>query len=156
MTHFHITIDIQAPLERVWEVLRDIEHWSEWTPTVISVRALNPGPLAVGNGAIVCQPKLLPARWQITEFEEGRSFKWITRVPGLLVTARHSIEDAAGGSRATLSLDFSGPLGPLVARLTRGLNERYLGLEAQGLKRRAEADAESQMSKSDALENHDE
>jgi hypothetical protein len=141
MTHFQITIDIQAPPDRVWAVLCDIQHWSEWTPTVISVRALDAGPLAVGNGALVRQPRLLPARWQITELEEGRSFNWITRGPGLLVTACHSIEDAAGGSRATLSLDFSGFLGPLVARLTRGLNERYLGLEAQGLKRRAEADA---------------
>jgi len=49
--------------------------------------------------------------------------------------------DSRNRSRATLSLEFSGPLGPLVARLTRGLNTRYLALEAQGLKKRAEADS---------------
>src|SRR5215472_7231395 len=130
MTHIYTTIDIEAPPDRVWAVVRDIEHWSEWTPTVISVRVLDPAPLAVGNRAIVRQPKLLPARWQITELEEGRSFSWITRGPGLLVAARHSIEGAANGSQARLSLDFSGPLGPLVARLTRSVNDRYLGLEA--------------------------
>ena len=139
MTHIYTTIDIQAPPDRVWAAVRDIERWSECTPTVISVRPLDPGPLAVGNRAIVRQPKLLPARWQITELEEGRSFSWITRGPGILVTARHSIEDAANGTRATLSLDFSGPLGPLCARLTRGLNARYLDLEARGLKKHAEA-----------------
>ena len=147
MTHICTTIDIQAPPDRVWAAVRDMEHWSEWTPTVISVRPLDPGPLAVGNRAIVRQPKLLPARWQITELEEGRSFSWITRGPGISVTARHSIEGAVNGSRATLSLDFSGLLGPLCARLTRGLNARYLAIEARGLKKRAEAEAQTQASK---------
>jgi len=139
MTHIYTTIDIQAPPDRVWAAVRDIEHWSEWTPTVISVRSLDPGPLAIGTRAIVRQPKLLPARWQITKLEEGRSFTWITRGPGIVVTARHAIEGAANGSRAMLSLDFSGPLGPLCARLTRGLSARYLDLEARGLKKHAEA-----------------
>src|SRR5581483_752721 len=106
------------------------EHWPDWTPTVISVQPLDPGPLAVGSRAIVRQPKLLSARWQITELDEGRSFGWITRHPGISVTARHAIEGAGNESRATLSLDFSGPLGPLCARLTRGLNTRYLAMEA--------------------------
>jgi len=151
MTHIYTTIDIQAPPDRVWAALRDIERWPEWTPTVISVWPLDPGPLAVGARAIVRQPKLLPARWQITELEEGRSFTWITRAPGILVTARHSIEDASNSSRVMLSLDFSGPLGPLAARLTRGLNARYLALEAQGLKKLAEADAQLQISKDDCI-----
>ncbi len=139
MTHFQSSIDIQAPADRVWTALRDIEHWSEWTPTIISIRQLDPGPITVGARAIVRQPKLLPTRWQITELDEGRSFSWITRAPGALVTARHSVEGAANSSRVTLSLDFSGPLGPLVAHVTRGLNARYLDLEARGLKKHAEA-----------------
>jgi uncharacterized protein YndB with AHSA1/START domain len=147
MTHFHTTIDIQAPTERVWAALRDIDHWSEWTPTVISVRPLDPGPVGVGTRAIVRQPKLRSARWQITELEEGRSFTWITHSPGVLVTGRHCVEGTANGSRAMLSLDFSGPLGSLVACLTRGLNKRYLALEAQGLKKHAEAGARPQVPK---------
>ena len=139
MTHIYTTIDIQAPPDRVWAAVRDIEHWSEWTPTVISVRSLDPGPLAIGTRAIVRQPKFLPARWQITELEDGRSFTWITRGPGILVTARHSIEGAVNGTWAKLSLDFAGPLGPLAARLVRSLNARYLDLEARGLKKHTEA-----------------
>jgi hypothetical protein len=95
MTYIQTTIDIQAAPDRIWTALRDIEHWSEWTPTIISIRPLDPGPLAVGNRAVIRQSKLLPAQWQITEVEEGRGFSWITRGPGVFVTARHSIEDAA-------------------------------------------------------------
>jgi uncharacterized membrane protein len=139
MTHFQSTIDIQAPADRVWATLRDIERWSEWTPTIISIRPLDSGPIAVGTRAIVRQPKLLPARWQVTEVDEGRSFTWITLGPGIHVTARHSVEGTANSSRIALSVDFSGPLGPLAARLTRGLNARYLDLEARGLKKHVEA-----------------
>jgi ligand-binding SRPBCC domain-containing protein len=139
MTHFHTTIDIQAAPERVWAAMRDIEHWNEWTPTITSILPLNPGPIGVGTRAVIRQPKLLPARWQVTEVAEGRSFTWVTFGPGVHVTGRHSVEGTANGSRVALSLDFSGPLGRLAARLTRGLNACYLDLEAKGLKKHVEA-----------------
>lgn len=138
MTHFSITVEIHAPPDRVWAVLRDIERWPEWTPTVTSIQRVNRGPLAVGSRARIRQPKLLPAVWQVTELEEGRSFTWVSRGPGVRVTARHWVEANGGGSRATLSLHYAGLLGPLFARLTRSLSECYLALEARGLKARSE------------------
>ncbi len=83
------------------------------------------------------QPKLLPGVWLVTELVEGRSFTWVTRSPGVRVVATHTVEPVAPGARVTLSLRFSGVLGPLVARVTRRLNERYLTLEAQGLSKRS-------------------
>jgi hypothetical protein len=53
-------------------------------------------------------------------------------------TPGHRAEGAGNTSRAMLSIQFSGPLGPLFARLTRKLNERYLALEAKGLRERSE------------------
>ena len=138
MTHFSIAVDIQAPPGRVWAVLRDIEHWPEWTPTVTSIQRVDRSPLTLGSRARIRQPKLLPAEWQVSELEEGRSFTWVSRSPGVRVTARHGVEATQGGSQPTLSLQFSGLLGPLVARLTRSLSERYLALEARGLKERIE------------------
>src|SRR4051812_35018478 len=118
MKHLCTTVDVEAPSDRIWPALRDLEHWSDWTPTISGIQRLDPGPLAVGSRAIVRQPKLLPARWQVTEVKEGRGFTWITRGPGFLVTARHYIKGSGSRSQVTLSLDFSGPLGALVARLT--------------------------------------
>jgi uncharacterized protein YndB with AHSA1/START domain len=137
---FSITVEIRASPARVWAVMRDIERWAEWTASVRSIHRLDPGPLAVGSRARIRQPRVFPAIWQVTDLEEGKSFSWITRSPGVVVTARHSVETIAGGSRATLSLQFGGALGPLVAWLLRGLNHRYLALEAAGLKRRSEGD----------------
>ncbi len=143
MTQFSISVEIRASPDRVWGVLYDIERWPEWTPTVISIQRLDRGPLAVGSRARIRQPKLPPALWQVTELEEGRSFTWVSRSPGVRVTARHGVEANQDGSQATLSLQFSGLLSPLVARLTRSLSERYLGLEARGLRERSEDSAAS-------------
>jgi uncharacterized membrane protein len=136
---FRISVDINAPADRVWAVMRDIERWPEWTPTVNKVRRIGDGPLSVGSRAVIWQPKLLPAKWKVTELDDGgRMFAWITRGPGMRLTARHSVEATPDGSRATLSIQFSGALGGFFAWLTRNLNERYLALEAAGLKERSE------------------
>lgn len=138
MTDYSVTIEIHAPPERVWAVLRDIERWPDWTQAVTRIRRVDRGPFAVGSRARIRQPKLPPAEWQVTELHEGRSFTWVTRYPGVRVTARHWIAANTAASQATLSLQFSGVLGPLVARLTRRLNERYMALEAKGLRERSE------------------
>jgi len=57
----------------------------------------------------------------------------------VVVTGHHSVEANGAGSRARLSLHFGGGLGPVVARIFRRLNTRYLELEAAGLRRRSEA-----------------
>lgn len=143
MATFTKTIDIQAPPQRVWEIMSDVERWHEWTPSITSIERLDRGSFQVGSRARVRQPKLRPAVWQVTELEKDRSFTWVTRSPGIRVTGRHEVEPFAGGSRATLSVEFSGLLAPLVAWLTRGLNQRYLGMEANGLKSRSEAKSEA-------------
>jgi uncharacterized protein YndB with AHSA1/START domain len=133
-----ITVDIRATPKRVWAVLSDIEGWPEWTPSVKSIERLDSGPLVVGSRARIRQPRLLPAEWRITSLDKGRSFTWVTRSFGVSVTAHHLVEATRSGSRATLSIKFEGLLGPFVGWLTSRLNDRYLGLEAAGLKRRSE------------------
>ena len=140
--NYTTAIDIDAPPATVWGVMRDVERWHEWTASITSVRLDRPAPLAVGHRASIRQPRLPPAKWEVTSVESGRGFTWVARSPGVLVTARHAIEPLGGGkaSRVTLSLDYEGLLGPLIGRLTRGVTHRYLALEAEGLKRRSEGE----------------
>ena len=138
MLDFRIDVAINAPPDSVWAVMRDIERWPEWTPTVRKIRRLDRGSLAVGSRAVIWQPKLPPAKWKVTELDDARrSFTWETLGPGMRLQARHSVEGTGNTSRATLSIQFSGLLGPLFARITRDLNDRYLALEANGLKERS-------------------
>jgi len=138
MRTLSVTTEVAAPTERVWQVMSDVERWQEWTPSVKSIRLLDAGPLALGSRAVVRQPKFPPARWKVTAIESGLGFTWVSLGPGIRVIARHSIESADGGSRVTLSVDYGGILGGLMARLTGDITERYLGFEAKGLRARSE------------------
>ena len=138
MRVFSTTIDIDAPPERVWAVMSDVERWPEWTPSVSSVRRADDGPFALGSRVRVKQPRLLPADWVVTSVTPGREFTWVTRSVSLEVTGAHAVEPIARGARATLSVRFEGLLAPLITSLTRGLIEKYIAMEAAGLKQRSE------------------
>jgi len=123
----------------VWAVMADIERWAEWTASVSSIERLDAGPLAVGSRARILQPKVPPAVWQVTEIEPGRGFSWKSGSGIAWAVGKHWVEASGHGSRATLSLHFGGPLGGIIARLLTDLNNRYLGMEAAGLKQRSES-----------------
>lgn len=135
MRDFSISVDIAATPQRVWEVMSDAERWHEWTPSVTSVELADP-TLSVGSRATVRQPELPPARFKITELDPGRSFSWVTGIPGIVfVHAHHHVEPAPQGARATLRLRFDGLLGGVMGKKMEQLNHRYLAMEAAGLKR---------------------
>lgn len=138
MREFSTTIDIAAPPERVWEVMRDVERWHEWTPSISSIRRLDGKRFGLGSRVLIRQPKLPPNYSTVTEFEPSEGFTWVSRSPGVRATARHVIVPSGAGSRVTLSVHFGGLLGWFVARMVRGLTERYLAMEAEGLKNRSE------------------
>jgi uncharacterized membrane protein len=56
MRHLSAVADIEAPPELVWAVMRDIESWPTWTPTVTSIRRLDSGRFGVGSRARVRPP----------------------------------------------------------------------------------------------------
>ena len=141
-TSIETSVTIAADPDAVWAIVRDVERWPAWTASVTEVRRLDAGPFAVGSRVRIRQPRFPPALWTVTALDEAaRSFTWVSRGPGLQVTGFHRVEPAATGSVATLGIEFAGLLGSLWARATGGITERYVGLEAQGLKRRSEAAA---------------
>lgn len=133
------TVEVAAAPGRVWEVLVDVERWPEWTDSVSSARLLDPGPLAVGSRAELTQPRLPTGTYTVTALDAGRSFTWEQRQPGCTVAAHHVITPLSEGhARVELRVVMSGVLAGVVGRLYRKLTERYLELEAAGLKARAE------------------
>jgi uncharacterized protein YndB with AHSA1/START domain len=135
---FSATRDIAASPARVWAVLVDVERWPEWTASMTRIERLDGGPLGRGSHVRVQQPKLAPARFEITSWVPERAFDWITKSPGITAIARHAIEPTSGGTRVTLSVEFSGWLAGLVVWWFGELTSRYVAMEADGLKRRSE------------------
>lgn len=137
MRTFSTSIDIPAPPARVWEVMCDIERWPEWTASITSITRTSAGPLGVGSTATVKQPRLATAHFVVTNWQPGRGFDWMTKNAAVTAVGGHWIEPTALGSRVTLSVQFSGPLSGIIAWLYGGLTERYIRMEAEGLKSRS-------------------
>jgi uncharacterized membrane protein len=139
MREFRTTVEIAAPADRVWSIISDVERWHEWTASISSIERLDTGPLRVGSRALVRQPKLPRNQFEVTALEEGRGFSWESKSPGLRGVGHHWIETTPTGCRVTLGVDFRGPLAGLVSRFYGRLTQRYIELEAEGLKRESEA-----------------
>ena len=129
---------IQASSDTVWRVLADLARWPEWTASMTSVEVLGSADPALGVRVRVTQPKLPPNIWTITEWKPGAGFAWEMRSTGVHCVATHDIVPHPDGCRLILRLTMGGLLGGIMARLGAGLTARYMAMEADGLKARAE------------------
>ncbi|GGP92944.1 putative membrane protein [Actinomadura coerulea] len=136
--HFETSVDIDAPPETVWNLLKDVERWPDMTASMDRVELLDE-PFTLGSRARVHQPKLPAAVWTVTAFDDNRTFTWESRSTGVTTTGAHEIVPTPdGGSTVRLTLDQKGPLAPVFALLAGRLTRRYVTMEAQGLKAKAE------------------
>jgi len=93
---------IDAPPERVWEVLAGVESWPEWNPTLLKSTALVPGaeirmPLRLG-------PFVVPTPQRVLEVDPPRQLRWMSRqVPGLFEVHRTFRLEALEGGRTHFS-----------------------------------------------------
>jgi uncharacterized membrane protein len=137
---FEQSIDIDASQQRVWDVLSDLEAWPQRIETVNVVELLTPTPLGEGSRVRLKQPKLPEGTWDVTVWDAPSYFEWSQKSGGVTNVAGHRVEALEEGrSRLTLTLDMRGLLVPIVALFYRGLTNRYMTIEAQGMKRAAES-----------------
>ena len=137
---FEKSIDIDAAQERVWDVLSAIEAWPQRIETVDTVELLTPAPITKGSRVRLKQPKLPEGIWDITVWDAPSYFEWMQKTGGMTTVAGHRLE-ALGDARArlTLTLDMRGFLVPVIGVFYKGLTNRYMNLEADGMKRAAES-----------------
>ena len=137
---FETSIDIDAPQQRVWDVLSDIEAWPQRISTVETVELLTPAPITKGSRIRLKQPKLPQGTWDVTVWDAPSYFEWTQQQTGATSVAGHRV-DALGESRSrlTLMLDMRGLLIPIMILFYRKLTNEYMSLEAEGMKRAAES-----------------
>ena len=137
---FEQSIEIDAPQQRVWDVLSDLEAWPRRIETVEAVELLTPKPLAKGSRVRLKQPKLPEGEWDVTAWDAPSSFEWTQKTGGVTSVAGHRVEALGEGrARLTLTLDMRGLLIPIIGLFYKGLTNRYMTLEAEGMKRAAES-----------------
>ena len=137
---FEKSIDIDAPQERVWEVVSDLEAWPRRIETVDSVELLTPAPLAVGSRVRLKQPKLPEGTWDVTVWDAPAFFEYRQKSGGVTTVAGHRVEVVdEGRSRLSLVLDMTGLLVPVVTLFSKKMINQYLDAEANGMKVAAES-----------------
>jgi hypothetical protein len=141
MTRFARSIQIEAPAAEVWAATMEVETWPAWASQFARLERMDGGPLALGSKVRV-RPKGQPASvWQVTEYEAGRSFTWVSDLmPGLRVTGGHVLPLHDNATDAEFWLESSGVLGSLLSPvLRRTVFSRNTRSATEGLKRHMEA-----------------
>jgi uncharacterized membrane protein len=137
---FEQSIDIDALQQRVWDVLSDLDAWPQRIETVDVVELLTPAPVGEGSRVRLKQPKLPEGTWEVTVWDPPSYFEWTQKTGGVTSVAGHRVEPlGADRSRLSLTLEMRGLLVPIFGRFYRGLTNRYMALEAEGMKRAAES-----------------
>ena len=125
--------------EVVWQILADVEHWREWTPTVVEVESLSKNGMRVGAKYRVVQPKLRPAVYEVTDCVPNQGFTWMTKLPGGGLIGDHRLSNRDGATEVELSFTSEGLLAGVVAGLFSKLIGDYVATEAKNLKSRCDS-----------------
>lgn len=117
MKTFQVATSIEAPAERVWELLADVSRWPTWNTTVDKVD----GQVVFG-ATVTVHAKLSPGRAfpvKVVELEAPRRMVWRGGMPlGLFVGTRTFTiaPQNRGIVRFEMREDFTGLLAPLIVR----------------------------------------
>jgi uncharacterized membrane protein len=133
-----VSIEIGGPPDLVWPVLIDVERWPEWTASGTGVERLDRVPFGKGSRVRIRQPRLRTMVWQVSEFQPGKLFIWQARSVGISVIGCHEIRARKDGSTVTLRVDQRGWLSPILKPFFAPLTQKYVDMEASGLKKRCE------------------
>jgi hypothetical protein len=131
--------EIDASTATVWAVYSDVARWSEWTASVQHAVPLDGPELTVGARFAIKQPRLAKMIWKVTDVDPGRSWTWRNRSFGTTTIGWHEVTELDDGhTLARQGIDQDGLLAPVLGALMSRLTERFLAMEATGLKARSE------------------
>ena len=142
MKSLHAGIDIDAPAERVWQIVSDFGQYSDWNPFI--VRAAGEPRVDERLDITIAAPGMKPVsfRPRVLDVEPGRLIRWKGefKLPGLFDGRHALIVDALDGgrSRFTTHEDVTGILLPFVGKVMTASQQGF-ELMAQAVKKRAEA-----------------
>ena len=144
------TIEIDAPVEAVWEVIMDPSRLEDWVTIHRRLGAVSEGPLAVGSTVeqtLCLRGATFKVKWRLVELQAPHFARWEGRGPA---RSRALIEDrlsARDGARTCFDYrnEFKAPMGPLGAAASRvlvgGLSQREADRSLSRLKQLVEGDA---------------
>lgn len=130
------TFAVEAAAERAWAELVAAEQWPRWAQHLGSVQVAPPGPVGPGSSATLKLKNRTKARVRVTEFEDGRRFRWEGSFLWMRLGYDHLVTiDDTGQVRITFTVEGAGvgvnTIGPLFASIyARNLDRAIPRLQA--------------------------
>ena len=135
-------IGIQAPAEVIWEIVYDLERWSEWNPTYPHAEGeIRIGQVITAKLALPDQP-LQELKPKILDWVPNQQLHWqLSFMGGMIRTLRYiEIETLADQSCVVDNGEiFGGMMGPSLGRRMGRTVQRGFKAMNEALKLRAEA-----------------
>jgi len=135
---FESSVEINAPVEKVWKLVDNLEEWPQWIPSVKKIERVSKGPLTVDSQLSVTAKvgrltvKLLMT---ITEFIPERTVVMKGKALGIKLTRFYHLEPVNGKTKVTIGGEVSGILAWLARRGGQAISAEI----ARAAKRRIES-----------------
>jgi hypothetical protein len=121
------TFDVEAAAERAWAELVAAERWPRWARHLASVQVTPPGPVGPGSGATLKLTNHTKATVRVTEFQDGRRFRWEGSFLWLGLGYDHLVTtDETGRVHITFTVEGAGVGVDTIGRLFAGVYARNL------------------------------
>jgi carbon monoxide dehydrogenase subunit G len=110
---FESSIDVKAPVEKVWALIDRLEEWPQWMPSIRKIERLSKEPLTVGSQlSVVAKVSGLTVTllMTITEFVTERTVIMKGKALGTSVTRFYTLEPLNSRTKVTIGGEVSGVL----------------------------------------------
>jgi len=134
---FESSIDINAPVEKVWALIDKLEEWPQWMPSITKIARLSKGPLTVGSQlSVTAKVSRLTVKllMTITEFVPERTVVMKGKALCTNLTRFYAMEPVNGKTKVTTGGEVSGALAWLARRGGQAVSAEI----AQAVKKRIE------------------
>ncbi len=143
MAEVKVTIDIDAPIQRVFETAMAPETTPDWVTIVVRVEDHDPGPLRVGyemSQRLCLRGVPFTVKWKLVELDAPSFARWEGKGPAhSKAIIENRLQERGGITHYTYVNDFKTPFGPLGAvagkALMGGIPEREAVASLARLKR---------------------
>ena len=134
---FSASVEINTTSEKAWALVKNVEEWPSWIPSLKNIEKVTKGPMDVGSRVLVVAKSLITVNllMTITEFVPGRRVVMEGKVLGMKMTRYYELEPVAQNkAKLTAGGEVSGLLAFLVRRGGQRLSEEIV----QALKKKVE------------------
>ena len=110
---FESSIEINAPVKKVWALIDKLEEWPQWMPSIKKIERVSKGPLMVGSQLSVTAKVsglMVKLLMTITEFVPERTVVMQGKALGTDLTRFYNLEPVNGKTKVTIGGDVSGAL----------------------------------------------